>query len=111
MASKAARARDTRDDRSYYPNDKCEVLSSEEGFSDAWATATCISFNKGSWLVEYSKFVDSDGKNLRERVRGKLLPACLAATVHFRCESTGIFFLDVLRRFPNIGCATCRSSR
>ena len=54
--------------------DRVEVLSSEEGFSDAWATATAISQSKGSWLVEYNKFVDSDGKSLREKARAK--PPC-----------------------------------
>ena len=49
--------------------DKVEVLSSEEGFSDAWATATIVAHAKGSWLVEYNKFVDGDGKSLREKVR------------------------------------------
>lgn len=50
-------------------NDRVEVLSSEDGFSDAWATATVLGPCKGGWLVEYSKFIDSDGKQLREKVR------------------------------------------
>eukprot|EP00962_Isochrysis_galbana_P059015 scaffold32381_cov107-Isochrysis_galbana.AAC.4 len=41
-----------------------------QGFSDAWATATVISAGKDGCFVEYSKFVDANGKNLRERVRG-----------------------------------------
>ena len=52
--------------------DKVEVLSSEDGFSDAWATATVVSQKKGMMEVEYSKFVDSDGKQLREKVRATL---------------------------------------
>ena len=51
------------------PGDKVEVLSSEEGFSDAWATATVISKSSAGYLVEYNKFVDGDGKNLKEKVR------------------------------------------
>lgn len=54
--------------------DKVEVLSSEDGFSDAWATATLASQSKGDWLVEYSKFVDADGKLLREKVKGAHFP-------------------------------------
>ena len=49
--------------------DKVEVLSSEEGFSDAWAQATVAGQCKGGWQVEYSKFVGEDGKLLREKVR------------------------------------------
>ena len=55
--------------------DRIEVLSSEEGFSDAWATATCVSLSKGEWLVEYAKFVDADNKPLREKARAFRLPA------------------------------------
>ena len=64
--------------------DRVEVLSSEDGFSDAWATAVCVSQSKGSWLVEYSKFVDADGKSLREKACA--LPAsglCLSAPGFF----------------------------
>ena len=58
--------------------DRVEVLSSEEGFSDAWATATTISRSKGSnWLVEYNKFVDGDGKCLRELARTSENPRTL----------------------------------
>ena len=53
----------------FSPGERVEVLSSEEGFSDAWATATVVSQSKGALLVEYSKFVDGDGKQLREKVR------------------------------------------
>lgn len=61
---------------SFSGGDKVEVLSSEEGFSDAWATATCVGQAKGNnWLVEYSKFVDGDGKLLREKVRHRPPPA------------------------------------
>ena len=49
--------------------DRVEVLSSEEGFSDAWAAANVISQHKGGLTVEYSKFVDADGTLLREKVR------------------------------------------
>ena len=49
--------------------DRVEVLSSEEGFSDAWATATCVGrCPNGAWQVEYAKFVDADGKALKEKV-------------------------------------------
>lgn len=60
---------------SFGSGDRVEVLSSEEGFSDAWATAVCVSQSKGDWQVEYSKFVDADGKQLREKARA--YPACL----------------------------------
>ena len=65
---------------SYGMGDKVEVLSSEEGFSDAWATATVVGNIKGSWLVEYSKFVDADAKPLREKVRRVAIaaPPCAA---------------------------------
>ena len=56
-------------EKKFASGDKVEVLSSEEGFSDAWATATIVKAEKGLWLVEYSKFVDGDGKALRETVR------------------------------------------
>ena len=49
-------------------DDKVEVLSSEEGFSDAWALATVIGIAKGRVLVEYSKFVDEAGGAIREKV-------------------------------------------
>ena len=48
--------------------DKVEVLSSEEGFSDAWALATVSGISKQGVLVEYSKFVDEDGRAIREKV-------------------------------------------
>ena len=55
--------------------DRVEVLSSEEGFSDAWATATCVGrCPNGAWQVEYAKFVDADGKALKEKVRIDRLP-------------------------------------
>ena len=56
-------------EKKFASGDKVEVLSSEEGFSDAWATAPIVKAEKGLWLVEYSKFVDGDGKALRETVR------------------------------------------
>ena len=56
-------------------DDKVEVLSSEEGFSDAWAAATVIAPTKAhgavvtnSLVVEYSKFVDETGSAMREKV-------------------------------------------
>ena len=52
-------------------HDKVEVHSSEEGFSDAWATAIVVGEDnkgKGQWLVEYTKFVNADGSALREKV-------------------------------------------
>lgn len=70
----------------YTLGDKVEVLSSEEGFSDAWATATVVGQSKAGWQVEYNKFVDSDGKSLREKARAcrrfappdsPPLPACV----------------------------------
>ena len=69
---------------SYNPGDKVEVLSTEEGFSDAWATATLINQAKGSWLIEYSKFVDADGKLLREKV---CMPFCCRPRL--RCRRGG----------------------
>ena len=39
-----------------------------QGFSDAWATATVVSAGKDGCYVEYSKFVDGSGKQLREKV-------------------------------------------
>ena len=66
MSSKASGAGKTG---SIGSGDRVEVLSSEEGFSDAWATAVAVSQSKGGWLVEYTKFVDADGKQLREKVR------------------------------------------
>jgi hypothetical protein len=59
-------------------NDRVEVLSSEDGFSDAWATATVIGPCKGGWQVEYSKFVDGDGKQLREKVHTSCACLCIA---------------------------------
>ena len=60
----------------FAPGEKVEVLSEEEGFSSAWATGTVISHSKGGgFLVEYSKFVDADGKALREKVRQAADPA------------------------------------
>ena len=44
-------------------DDKVEVLSSEEGFSDAWAAASVVSTSKTGVLVEYTKFVDEEMKN------------------------------------------------
>ncbi|KAL1518880.1 hypothetical protein AB1Y20_003157 [Prymnesium parvum] len=55
-------------DGRFSEGDKVEVLSTEEGFSNAWATAILVSPCKGGWLVEYSRFVDGDGKQLREKV-------------------------------------------
>ena len=56
-------------------DDKVEVLSSEEGFSDAWAAATVIAPTKAhgavvtnSLVVEYNKFVDETGSAMREKV-------------------------------------------
>eukprot|EP00965_Chrysotila_dentata_P260847 6214053-Pleurochrysis_carterae.AAC.8 len=55
--------------RSFGTSDRVEVLSREEGFVDAWATASIVSATKeGRWLVEYAKFVDANGKLLREKV-------------------------------------------
>lgn len=65
---------------SFAPGEKVEVLSEEEGFSSAWATGTVVSRSQGGlWLVEYSKFVDGDGKALREKVRGARTVAAAAA--------------------------------
>jgi hypothetical protein len=51
-------------------DDKVEVLSSEEGFAEAWAHAVIVSHYKGGEVVEYSKFVSSEtGRNLKEKVR------------------------------------------
>jgi len=51
--------------------ERVEVLSSEDGFSDAWASATIVSVGaRGSgWNVEYVRFVDADGVKLKEKVR------------------------------------------
>ena len=65
----SGKARSGASDGRISDGDKVEVLSSEDGFSDAWATAVVVGPSKGGWLVEYSKFVDGDGKLLREKVR------------------------------------------
>lgn len=69
----SSRGRSGATDGRFMEGDKVEVLSSEEGFSDAWATAVVVSPCKGGWLVEYSKFIDADGKQLREKVRSLVL--------------------------------------
>lgn len=64
------RGKRPRERRDYKTGDRVEVLSSEEGFSDAWATAMIVGHSKGSFSVEYAKFVDVHGKLLREKVDG-----------------------------------------
>ena len=79
--SSSARREEAAKSGVYKTGDKVEVLSSEEGFSDAWATATVVSQQKNGWLVEYSKFVDGNGQLLREKARQPPPPppsACLA---------------------------------
>ena len=65
----SGRGRSNAADGRFGEGDKVEVLSSEEGFSDAWASANVVGPCKGGWLVEYTKFVDGDGQQLREKVR------------------------------------------
>ena len=72
--------------------DRVEVLSEEEGFSSAWAAGTLVSLLKGGlWLVEYSKFIDGDGKALREKVRPFQTSWCPAAVrrAWLRCRKSG----------------------
>ena len=73
-------------------DDKVEVLSSEEGFSDAWALATVVGIAKGRVLVEYSKFVDDAGGAIREKIlqhrmrHVPLFPANFNVTLGLRVE-------------------------
>ena len=80
--------------------DRVEVLSSEVGFSDAWATAVCISHIKGSWLVEYSKFVDGDGKNLREKARSAPLGISAFCPGHTGMHARAAARLDIRAWVP-----------
>ena len=73
-------------------DDKVEVLSSEEGFSDAWALATVVGIAKGRVLVEYGKFVDDAGGAIREKIlqhrmrHVPLFPANFNVTLGLRVE-------------------------
>ena len=60
---------------SFSIGDHVEVLSSDAGFSDAWAAATVVALNKDGFMVEYSKFVDGAGNKLREKVPPKRMRA------------------------------------
>ena len=60
---------------SFSIGDHVEVLSSDAGFSDAWAAATVVALNKDGFMVEYSKFVDGAGNKLREKVPLKRMRA------------------------------------
>ena len=71
MSSRGDKESTSREPRHKFSvDDKVEVLSSEEGFAEAWAHAVIVSHYKGGEVVEYSKFVSSEtGRNLKEKVR------------------------------------------
>ena len=70
MSSRGDKESTSRDLHKFSVDDKVEVLSSEEGFAEAWAHAVIVSHYKGGEVVEYSKFVSSEtGRNLKEKVR------------------------------------------
>ena len=72
MSSRGDKESTSREPRhlKFSVDDKVEVLSSEEGFAEAWAHAVIVSHYKGGEVVEYSKFVSSEtGRNLKEKVR------------------------------------------
>ena len=72
MSSRGEKESTSREPRHklFSVDDKVEVLSSEEGFAEAWAHAVIVSHYKGGEVVEYSKFVSSEtGRNLKEKVR------------------------------------------
>ena len=92
----------------YLAGDKVEVLSSEEGFSDAWATATVVSKSAAGYLVEYSKFVDGDGKPLREKVR--IFSRRRRATSTRPCHARHHHACEYVHRRPATGASEGRSA-
>ena len=116
MSSRGEKESTSREPRhlKFSVDDKVEVLSSEEGFAEAWAHAVIVSHYKGGEVVEYSKFVSSEtGRNLKEKVRA-LNQSCSG---HRRLRSARIPATTTLtaalprRRCRTTASGTCRSSR
>ena len=80
MSSRGEKESTSRLLHKFSVDDKVEVLSSEEGFAEAWAHAVIVSHYKGGEVVEYSKFVSSEtGRNLKEKVRASTSHALATA--------------------------------
>jgi len=83
---------------------------SSQGFSDAWAQGTVISAGKDGCFVEYSKFVDANGKSLREKVRCDVwLAQCQISLYSLSWALRSTMSALLHPRSRTSACATCPS--